>query len=329
MEKLVLIDGHALLHRAYHAFPTSLRTRRGELVNAVYGFTRILLTVLKELQPEYVAVAFDLPVPTFRHKEYVGYQVQRPEMDKELKGQIQRVWEVIKALNIPIFTAPGFEADDVIGTLAFQALAKKNQESRIKNHGKKTHNSQFMIHNSNLEVIIVTGDKDIMQLVREGVKVYAPGKGFSEGEFFDRQKVKEVLGVWPEQVVDYKALVGDASDNYPGVPGIGPKTAVKLLEEFRDLGNIYKNLKKIAPLIAQKLIAGKESAQLSKKLATIVTNAPVKLNLKACRLKDYDPQKVRQLFEELEFRSLLNKLPGSETEKEQKAKGEQMRLIEL
>jgi len=325
MEKLVLIDGHALLHRAYHAFPTTLRTRKGEIVNAVYGFTRILLTVLKELQPEYVAVAFDLPVPTFRHKEYVGYQVQRPEMDKELKGQIQRVWEVVKALNIPIFTAPGFEADDIIGTLAFQALAK-NQESRIKNHGKKTHNSQFIIHNSNLEVIIVTGDRDIMQLVREGVRVYAPGKGFSEGEFFDRQKVKEVLGIWPEQVVDYKALVGDASDNYPGVPAIGPKTAIKLLEEFRDLGNIYKNLKKIAPSIAQKLITGKESAQLSKKLATIVTNAPVKLNLKACRLKDYDPQKVRQLFEELEFKSLLNKLPAQEVEKA-KPKTEQIPLL--
>ena len=312
MEKLVLIDGHALLHRAYHAFPPSLRTRKGEVVNAVYGFTRILLTVLKELQPEYVAVAFDLPVPTFRHKEYVGYQVQRPEIDKELKGQIQRVWEVVKALNIPIFTAPGFEADDVIGTLAFQVRVPK---SKIQNPKSK------------IEVIIVTGDKDIMQLVREGVKVYAPGKGFSEGEFFDRQKVKEVLGVWPEQVVDYKALVGDASDNYPGVPGIGPKTAVKLLEEFRDLGNIYKNLKKIAPSIAQKLIAGKESAQLSKKLATIVTNAPVKLNLKACRLKDYDPQKVRQLFEELEFKSLLNKLPSPEAEEDKKPKAKQMKLL--
>jgi len=309
MEKLVLIDGHALLHRAYHAFPTSLRTRKGEIVNAVYGFTRILLTVLKELQPEYVAVAFDLPVPTFRHKEYVGYQVQRPEMDKELKNQIQRVWEVVKALNIPIFTAPGFEADDVIASLARQAQKK------------------FEIRNSKFEIIIVTGDRDIMQLVREGVKVYAPGKGFSEGEFFDRQKVKEVLGVWPEQIVDYKALVGDASDNYPGVPGIGPKTAVKLLEEFGNLENIYKEIKKIEiKKLREKLIAGRESAQLSKKLATIVTNAPVKLNLKACRLKDYDPQKVRRLFEELEFRSLLNKLPAQEVEKV-KPKNEQMPLL--
>jgi DNA polymerase-1 len=317
MEKLVLIDGHALLHRAYHAFPTTLRTRRGEIVNAVYGFTRILLTVLKELQPEYVAVAFDLPVPTFRHKEYVGYQVQRPEMDKELKGQIERVWEVVKTLNIPIFTAPGFEADDVIASLARQAQKK----FEIRPPARRAGNPKF-------EIIIVTGDRDIMQLVREGVKVYAPGRGFSEGEFFDRQKVKETLGVWPEQIVDYKALVGDASDNYPGVPGIGPKTAIKLLEEFRDLGNIYKNLKKISPTIAKKLAEGKESAWLSKKLATIVANAPVKLNLKACRLKDYDPEKVRRLFEELEFRSLLSKLPGIEADKEQSKKSEQMRLIQ-
>jgi len=308
MKKLVLIDGHALLHRAYHAFPTSLRTRKGEIVNAVYGFTRILLTVLKELQPDYVAVAFDLPVPTFRHKEYVGYQIQRPEMDKELKSQIQRVWEVVKTLSIPIFTASGFEADDVIASLTKQAQKK------------------FEIRNSKFEIIIVTGDRDIMQLVREEVRVYAPERGFSQGEFFDRQKVKEILGVWPEQIVDYKALVGDSSDNYPGVPGIGPKTAIKLLEEFRDLGNIYKNLKKIPPTIAKKLAEGKESAQLSKKLAAIVTNAPVKLNLKACRLKDYDPEKVRRLFEELEFRSLLNKLPSQEAEKE-KPKNEQMPLL--
>jgi len=318
MEKLVLIDGHALLHRAYHAFPTTLRTRKGEIINAVYGFTRILLTVLKELQPEYVAVAFDLPVPTFRHQEYVGYQVQRPEMDKELKNQIQRVWEVVETLNIPIFTAPGFEADDVIASLVKQAQKKFKIPCSKQRRGR----------NSKFEIIIVTGDRDIMQLVGERVKVYAPGKGFSEGEFFDRQKVKEILGVWPEQIIDYKALVGDSSDNYPGVPGIGPKTAVKLLEKYGSLENIYKTIKQLDnETIRKKLIAGKESAQLSKKLATIVTNAPVKLNLRACRLKDYDPEKVRRLFEELEFKSLLNKLPGAEAEKKQKAKEEQIPLL--
>jgi len=318
MKKLVLIDGHALLHRAYHAFPTTLRTRKGEIVNAVYGFTRILLTVLKELQPEYVAVAFDLPAPTFRHKEYIGYQVQRPEMDKELKNQIQRVWEVVKTLNIPIFTAPGFEADDVIASLVKQAQ-KKFETPRLKRRRER---------NSKFEIIIVTGDRDIMQLVGEKVKVYAPERGFSQGEFFDRQKVKEILGVWPEQIIDYKALVGDASDNYPGVPGVGPKTAVKLLERYGSLENIYKAIEQLDnEAIRKKLIAGKESAQLSKRLATIVTNAPVRLNLRACRLKDYDPEKVRRLFEELEFKSLLNKLPGSEREKKEDKKGEQIPLL--
>jgi len=302
MKRLVLIDGHAILHRAYHAFPSTLKTRRGELVNAVYGFTRIFLAVLEDLEPAYLAVAFDLPQPTFRHQEYVGYQIQRPEMDEELFGQIERVYQIVKALNIPIFTAPDFEADDVIGTLASQAVQNKVHRTK------------------NIEVIIVTGDKDIMQLVNKKVKVYAPRKGFSEPEIFDSQKVKKLLGVTPEQIIDYKALTGDPSDNYPGVSGIGPKTAVELLNQYGDLATIYKNLKKIKPLLAQKLKDGKEDAYLSQKLATIVTKVPLKLNLKACLVHDYDHQKAIKLFEELEFKSLVNKLPGMGKEKEEKQK---------
>lgn len=322
MKRLVLIDGHAILHRAYHAFPTTLRTRKGELVNAVYGFTRMLLTVLKDLHPEYATVAFDLPVPTFRHKEYIGYQAQRPAMDRELAGQIDRVNQVVKALNIPIFAAAGFEADDVIGTLAFQArsLELKTQSAKRKTKSK----------NSKVEVIIVTGDKDIMQLVGPRVEVYAPMRGFTEARLFGGKEVEELLGIKPEQIVDYKAMVGDPSDNYPGVPGIGPKTAVMLLKKFGTLEKIYKEIKKIEnKKLREKLISGKESAELSQKLATIVTNAPVKLNLKACRVKDYNPKAVQQLFQELEFRSLLSKLPGTETQKEKKKKeSEQMKLIE-
>ena len=310
MKRLVLIDGHAILHRAYHAFPSTLKTRRGELVNAVYGFTRILLTVLGDLKPQYLAVAFDLPQPTFRHREYVGYQIQRPEMDRELFGQIERVYQIVKALNIPIFTAPDFEADDVIGTLARQTVQNKVHRTK------------------NIEVIIVTGDKDIMQLVNKKVKVYAPRKGFSEPEIFDNQKVKKLLGVTPEQIIDYKALTGDPSDNYPGVSGIGPKTAVQLLNQYGDLATIYKNLKKIKPLLAQKLKDGKENAYLSQKLATIVTKVPLKLNLKACLVHDYDHQKAIKLFEELEFKSLMSKLPGIKRAKEEKKdKTNQMSLI--
>jgi DNA polymerase-1 len=304
MKRLVLIDGHAILHRAYYAFPATLRTRHGEVVNAVYGFTRMLLTVLQDLHPEYVAVAFDLPQPTFRHKEFIGYQAQRPKMETELKDQIERVFEVVKTLNIPMFMKVGYEADDLIGTLANQAAKKK------------------------VEAVIVTGDKDLLQLVKPKIKVYAPQKGFSEAILFDPKKVKAVLGIKPEQVVDYKALVGDTSDNYPGVPGIGPKTALELLHQYQNLKTIYKQLRKIKPRTAKLLADGAESAALSQKLATILTKVPVKLDLKACRLHDYDQEKVIRLFQELGFKSLLKKMPGVKTEaRKKKDKNKQMELL--
>jgi len=332
MKRLVLIDGHAILHRAYHAFPSTLKTRRGELVNAVYGFSRMLLTVLEDLKPAFLAVAFDLPQPTFRHQEYVGYQIQRPEMDQELTTQIERVYQILKALNIPIFTAPGFEADDIIGTLARQATmgpvagsSHPTASSDIRRRPGARRDSLRPRHPS-IEIIIVTGDKDIMQLVNQNVKVYAPGRGFAEPEIFDEKKVKVFLGITPKQIIDYKALIGDASDNYPGVSGIGPKTAVQLLNQYGDLATIYKNLKRIKPLLAQKLKEGRENAYLSQKLATIVTKVPIKLNLKACLVHDYDHQKAIKLFGELEFKSLINKLPGLEKKKEKVGK-EQMSLL--
>jgi len=291
MKRLVLIDGHAILHRAYHAFPTTLKTRKGELVNAAYGFTRILLSVLQELKPNYLAVAFDLPEPTFRHREYVGYQVHRPKTDEELIDQIARVYQIVESLNIPIFSKSGFEADDVIGTLSWQAQKK------------------------DVETIIVTGDKDIMQLVDNKVKVYLPARGIQNAEIYDRKRVKDKLGVWPKQIIDYKGLVGDPSDNYPGIPGIGPKTAVNLLDQYQNLDSVFKNVKKLKPLLEQKVKQGKESGLLSQKLARIVRNVSVKLNLKACQVHDYDFEKVTKLFEELEFKSLLKHLPGQKQEK--------------
>lgn len=303
MKKLVLIDGHAILHRAYHAFPLNLRTKKGETVNAVYGFTRMLLSVINDLKPDYLAVAFDLPKPTFRHEEFLGYQAKRPQMDAKLAEQIERVHQVVGVLNLPFFEMEGFEADDVIGTLAKQANSK------------------------NLETVIVTGDKDIMQLVDKKVKVYAPIKGFSGYELFGRKKVQQLLDVWPEQIVDYKALMGDASDNYPGVPGVGPKTATKLLSKYKDLDTIYNNLAKIKPQIAKKLIKDRQLAFLSLKLAKIVTNVPIKLSLKACQVHDYDQEKAKRLFEELEFRSLINKLPGSGEKEENKKENKQIKLL--
>lgn len=305
MKRLVLIDGHAILHRAYYAFPATLRTRHGEIVNAVYGFTRMLLSVLKDLHPEYVAIAFDLPKPTFRHKEFIGYQAQRPKMEAELKNQLERVFEVVGALNIPMFMVEGYEADDVIGTLANQAAKKK------------------------VEAMIVTGDKDLLQLIKPKIKVYAPKKGFSEPIVFDQKKVKKEIGVTPKQIVDYKGLVGDSSDNYPGVHGIGPKTAVKLLSKYKDLDTIYKNVDKMEPKTAKKLAEGAESAALSKKLAQIVTDIPIKLDLKACRVHDYDEEGAIKLFQELGFKSLISKLPGAEVKekKKTKKKNKQMELL--
>ncbi len=343
MKKLVLVDGHAILHRAYHAFPKTLNTRQGELVNAVYGFTRMLLKVIEDLQPAYLAVAFDLPKPTFRHREFIGYQVQRPKMDAELGGQIERVFQMVRTLNIPIFTAEGFEADDVIASLVEQA--KHKFESPTKKAGRR---------NSKFEIIVVTGDKDIMQLVNKRVKVYAPVRGFAEAKLFGPKEVEEYLGVEPSQIIDYKALVGDSSDNYPGVAGIGPKTAVNLLREYGTLERIYGEIdpssfmqgrtsegpgspkgeigKLIPERVRDKLSAGRESAKLSQKLATIVTDAPVKLNLKACLVHEYDQEKARRLFEELEFKSLIDKLPGKNQESrmmnlESSKKDNQLKLL--
>lgn len=309
MDKLVLIDGHAILHRAYHAYPP-LTTSKGELINAVYGFTSILLTVLSQLKPKYVAVTFDRKEPTFRHKEYKGYKAHRPEVDEALINQIGRVHEVVEALNIPIFEIKGFEADDIIGTLARQASLK--------------------------EVIIVTGDQDALQLVDNKVKVFMPGRGKRPSKMFDRKAVLEKYGFEPRYLVDFKALAGDASDAIPGVKGIGPKTAQGLIGAFGSTEEIFKSIDKIdKKKVLDKLVKGKKEAFLSKKLAKIVTNVPIKLNLKKCLLTDYDQEKAIKLFEKLEFRSLIKKLPGEqgedlvkEEEKEKKKeKKEQMELF--
>ncbi len=299
MKRLVLIDGHALLHRAYHAFPKSLTTRSGELVNAVYGFNRILLSTLKELNPDCLVVTVDLPGPNFRHKEFVGYQAQRPKTDNELISQIERVYETVRAFNIPILSCKGYEADDVIGTLSAQAEEKK------------------------IETIIVTGDKDIMQLATSKTKLFVPERGSSRMKMYGPKEVEAYLGIKPSQIVDYKGLVGDPSDNYPGVLGIGPKTAVKLLKEYKTFEGVYKNLDKINPNTAEKLREGKTSGLLSQKLAKIIRDIPVELSLKKAKLKDYDPEKIEKLYMELGFKSLLKSLPGAEEE----PKDTQMSLI--
>ena len=292
MKKLVLIDGHAVFHRAYHALPP-LTTSKGELVNAVFGFTSMLLRAISDIKPNYIVVAFDTAAPTFRHQEYTLYKAQRIAAPQELHEQLPRVKQVVETLNIPIFELAGYEADDIIGTLVAQSSNLKSQSE-------------------DLEVIIVTGDRDTLQLVSPKVKVCAPGKSFSDVIYYDEKRVREKYGLDPSQLVDYKALAGDPSDNIPGVRGIGDVTATKLLQEFGNIEKLYHNLDKVKNERIRKMLeADAESAVLSKKLATIDTKVPIKLNLKEGVLSDYNKTAVTALFEELEFKSLIPKLPGS------------------
>lgn len=280
MSKLVLIDGNAILHRAFHALPP-LTTKRGEPINAVYGLISMLLRVIQDLKPTHIAVCFDEKEPTFRHKEFAAYQAQRPPMADELSGQFEKARKVIEAFGIPIYSKVGFEADDVLGTLAKQSKKR---------------------------VVIVTGDRDILQLVDDKVKVYLPIVGLSSAKIMGKDEVIEKMGVAPSQIADYKALVGDPSDNYPGVAGIGPKTAISLLEKYLNLDGIYAHLEEISPSVREKLIKGKDDAKLSLRLSTIVKDTPVKLDTEACGRWDVDSQAVLDLFSKFGFKTLTERV---------------------
>jgi DNA polymerase-1 len=306
MEKplLVLFDGNALLHRAFHALPPLTLRKSGEMVGAVYGFAQMLLKVINELKPSHYAIAFDMKGPTFRHKLFDQYKIHRPATPEELVGQLGRVRELVEAFNIPIFEQEGYEADDLLGTLSNQASGK------------------------DIETVIVTGDADAMQLVSPHVKVLypKPRKSFSDTMLFDAAAVKEKYGVKPEQIADLKGLVGDPSDNIPGVTGIGAKTAVKLIEQFGSVEGIYERIDKVEPEKLRALLKDNEAvARQSKELATIVTQMPVELKLDDCRLSQYDRNQVTELLRELEFASLLPKLPqieGKEAIEAKPPKGE-------
>ncbi|MBI2039450.1 hypothetical protein HYT18_00020 [Candidatus Microgenomates bacterium] len=281
MKRLVLIDGNALLHRAYHATPP-FTTSQGELVNAVYGFSSMILKVISELKPDFLAVAWDEKGPTFRHQAYTQYKATRGPADEGLSAQYDRVHQITKAFNIPEFKLTGYEADDLIGTLTTQA--------------------------KNLEIIIVTGDRDIMQLINQNTKVFMPRKTINDVGLYGEEEFMAKYGFEPKLLVDYKALAGDASDNIPGVNGIGDVSATKLIHQFGEIENIYKNLRALPERLQTLLAEGAEDAVLSKKLATLDLKAPIKLDLDKCVMADYDKNKVIKLFEELEFRSLVNRI---------------------
>ncbi|UCH43276.1 MAG: DNA polymerase I [Dehalococcoidales bacterium] len=291
MEKplLVLFDGHALVHRAYHALPPLTVNKTGEMVGAVFGFAQMVLKVINDLKPTHYAIAFDKAAPTFRHQMFDQYKAQRPSTPEELVSQMGRVRQLVEAFRIPIFELDEYEADDVLGTLSQQASQQ------------------------DIDAVIVTGDADVMQLVSPRVKVLAPRRSFGDTMLYDEAAVRQKYGVEPDYIADFKALKGDPSDNIPGVPGIGEKTAVKLINQLGTIEQIYQHIDEITPAKLQQTLRENEAAaRQSKELATIVTRTPVTLNLPDCQFTNYDRNRVIELFRDLEFFSLLSKLPETE-----------------
>ncbi len=299
-KRFLIIDANALIHRAYHALPP-LRNRKGELINAIYGFCSIFFKVLKELEPDFIIAAFDLPFPTFRHKKFKGYKIKRPKTPEELSQQILKVKDLLKEFDIPVLEKQGFEADDIIGTVS-RLVLKKETKSQIEN-------------------IILTGDADLFQLVSPDTKVYFLKKGIKNTVLYNKELVKErYQGLDPEELVDFKALKGDPSDNIPGVPGIGEKTAMELIKRFGSLENLYSALDQeptsktnsidLNQRIRDLLQEHKEKAFFSRSLVQIERNVPIDFNLEKCQWEDGDREKVIQSIKELGFRSLIKRLPN-------------------
>lgn len=282
MAKLVIIDGNAIMHRAYHALPP-LTNRRGEPINAIYGLVSMLLRIIQDLKPTQIAVAFDETKPTFRHNELPSYQAQRPPVHKDLTSQFEKARDFLRAAKIPVYSKAGYEADDVIGTIAKKA--KKN-------------------------VVIVTGDRDQLQLVsdKNNIKLYMPVAGLSNAKIYGEAGTTERMGVPPNQIVDLKALTGDPSDNYFGVAGIGPKTATDLLGKYKSVKGIYSHIKDIPERVSQKLINGKKSAEQSQYLATIVTNVPIKFDFKKMSEWKLNSPDVLKVFSNFGFKTLTERI---------------------
>lgn len=312
--KLILVDGHSLLFRAFYAFPP-LNSPDGRLVNAAYGFTSILLSVIAEHSPTHIAVCFDMHGETKRKQGFADYKAQRQPTPPDLLPQIEITHQVVEALNIPIFELTDYEADDLIGTLATQAVTNHKTQS-----------------------LIVTGDHDLLQLVADNkIHVYFPKRGKKPAVILDEMGVVEEMGIRVDQVVDYKALAGDSSDNIPGIKGIGPKTAINLLTKYDSLEELYRQLdsllsdklvEELSPKelkakasqfgfgvsVVTKLASDKQMAYKSQELATILTDAPIALDLDACRVHGYDKPTTLALFGELGFNSLIRRLPADEFE---------------
>jgi len=342
-KRLIVIDSNSIVHRAFHALP-QLSTKSGEVVGAVYGFLLVFLKALRELQPDYIAATFDLPGPTFRHEKFKEYKATRPPTAQGICEQLPKVKEILKAFNVSIFEKQGFEADDIVATIA----------NLVSSHNGK----------AELETIILSGDSDTFQLADKNTKVYFLRKGVKDTVLYDENRVLEKYeGLCPEKLADFKGLKGDPSDNIPGVKGIGEKTAINLILKFGSLENLYKEVEEdkssspplaaaravkedkssstpfaaaravkedkssstpfaaarvidensetvaeIPPRIKEILIKGKGQAFLSKALAQAERNAPIDFDLKECLWQKLDKEKAREIFEKFEFQSLINRL---------------------
>jgi DNA polymerase-1 len=306
-ERLLILDANSILHRVYHALPP-LTTKKGELVNAIYGFLLVLFRVIKEFKPNYVCACFDFPAKTFRHEKFKEYKAQRPPCPKNLASQIPKLKEILKAFKIPFFEKEGYEADDLIGTIVSKCQG--------------------------LEKIIVSGDLDNLQLVSKETKVFVLS-GVKKSILYDEKEVeKKHQGLKPEQIPDFKALIGDPSDNIPGVPGIGEKTAIKLFLKFKNLEKLYeevkKNSKNILPDFRLKEILLKYENQVfsSKLLTQIKRDVPIEFDLKECSWGKYDEKQIIQIFRGYEFNSLIKRLTElKEKEKIQSKRNPQKTLF--
>lgn len=305
MEKLLILDSNSLMNRAFYALPP-LTNSEGINTNAIYGFTNMLIKLKEELKPDYIVAAFDRKAPTFRHNEYEDYKAGRKKMPPELAEQFPLIKELLELLAINIYEIDGFEADDIIGTVA--KIAEKD----------------------NIEVYIVTGDKDALQLATKTTKIIITKKGVSETAVYDEDSFIQEFSVTPTQFIDVKGLMGDKSDNIPGVPGVGEKTAFKLIQTYGSIEEVLNNIDRISGnKLKENLENNREQAIFSKRLATIMTEVPIDINLDEIRSREnYDREKLRKLLFRLQMKTLLNKLSEGEEEEEDNIVVESINTLE-
>lgn len=295
MQTLLLIDGNAIMHRAFHALPP-FQTKAGIPTNALYGFLSLLHKAINDFRPDYLVVCFDTPVPTFRKKIFKEYQIQRPKMEDGLKTQFPLVKQALDAAGVTHLEKEGFEADDLIGTIS------------------------HLFGSNGIKVLILSGDKDILQLVTHNVLVITPQIGFGKAKIYDEQEVKNTFSIQPSQITDYKALAGDQSDNYKGAKGIGPKTASKLLNAYQSIEHMFRKLDSIDPKLREILKKNKKNILLSKELATILTNVKIEFSIEKTKFIGFK-ESLKNVLLEYEIYSLAKRFfKNSQTEKDKKNK---------